>query len=173
MRCAFSWLRLSVASDFPANAKLDGEIGSLLLNKTKAEITQRYRDRITLFNIPTAGETIPAIKFSLYDSDLELLLEENRVYRIDVKDPIYRTRKGIKVGDKLKNIVAKYPNGQFYAGIGEGEYISYQIYNGSFIFSIETKNIPYERFSADTVKITDEDVLTAVVELIVLRNEVK
>jgi len=161
------------ADDFPKNAALDGEIRSLLLNKTKSEIATKYKDRVVFYEIPTEGETISAIKFSLYGSTLSLLLEENKVYQIDVEDSAYHTKKGGRVGLTLKEIVAKYGMGKFYAGVGEGTYITYQVDNRKIVFGINVSKIPAKRFLEDKVKITDPDVMSSVVESIVIRNEVE
>jgi hypothetical protein len=164
---------LAIASDVPDGLTLDSGIRELFLNKSKEEILKKYPDRAKIKYIPTEGETITAIDFSLYGSELTFLLDNNKVDRIDAASPVYVTKDGGRVGDSLKKVISAHRNGKFYAGIAHLEpSANYQIDGGTVVFSINTKDIPIKRFESRSVKISVKDVQDCLIDLIIVRNKI-
>jgi len=164
---------LAIAGDIPEGLTLDEGIRELFLNKTKEELLKKYPDRVKLKYIPTEGETITAIDFSLYGSTLTFILDGNKVDRIDATDSVYVTKNGGRVGDSFKKVVSAHRNGEFYADIAHLEpSANYQIDSGTVVFSINTKDIPLERFETHSVKISDKDIQDSLIDLIIVRNKI-
>jgi hypothetical protein len=156
------------ASPLPPDMTLDVGIKAALLNKDKSELLRSFANQATLVKIPTEGETVSAIKFALYGSNLTLYLENSVVRSIEARDRTYRTESGLRVGDSLKSVRAKHKEGKFNSGSEEGGFITYQIENG-VTFVLRHTCIPYERFLDGAVHIEDADVLDCEVESIWVR----
>lgn len=166
-------LNVSVAAGCKESGKSPIIIESLehFLLQPIEKIKHHYSSQMEPVLIPREEDAVPGWKFTTTNNHSFLILTENNiVVSIIIEDAVFKTEKGIGVGNILSEVLEVYPDAKFYGGIPGYELVTVHIDNGRLIFRFDTQSIPMEKILKGDISKYDKTISDIPIRRISLRG---
>ena len=119
-------------------------LGEIKLGMSKKNVLKVLNNRCETKRFIHGERRVNALRCLYGKGKFDLEFEDGLLYVIYIKDSIYHTQKGIRVGSKLSEVQSSYPLGKLFSGYLEGYYVFIREKSLSINFDFDISSIIHQ-----------------------------